>query len=120
MTRAAALTSRNPCGPMATTTNPVRGAKGEEYAILLTIPNGDSIFPESKYIRRIPSSGQRGRSRISPCRRHSDIRFDLGGTAEQFYNDGIRLSFEQYGVSGAEEYIADNVSRPQAYVDPSA
>lgn len=46
--------------------------------------------------------------------------FDLGGTAEQFYNDGIRLSFEQYGVSGAEEYIADNVSRPQAYVDPSA
>lgn len=45
--------------------------------------------------------------------------FDLGGTAEQFYNDGIRLSFEQYGASGAEEYLADNSSRPEAYVDPS-
>lgn len=45
--------------------------------------------------------------------------FDLGGTAEQFYNEGIRLSFEQYGVSGAEEYIVNNSSRPQAYVDPS-
>lgn len=45
--------------------------------------------------------------------------YDMGGSAEEFYNDGIRLSFEQWGVSGAESYLADEASRPQAYIDPT-
>jgi hypothetical protein len=45
--------------------------------------------------------------------------FNMGGTAEQFYNDGIRLSFEQYGVSGAEDYLSDSTSVPANYYDPS-
>lgn len=45
--------------------------------------------------------------------------FNMGGTAEQFYNDGIRLSFEQWGVAGAEEYLSDATSMPEAYVDPT-
>ncbi len=45
--------------------------------------------------------------------------FNMGGTAEEFYNRGIRLSFEQWGVAGAEDYIADASSMPQAYHDPS-
>ena len=45
--------------------------------------------------------------------------FNMGGTAEQFYNRGIELSFEQWGVDGAAAYIADATSRPQAYVDPT-
>lgn len=45
--------------------------------------------------------------------------FNMGGTAEQFYNDGIRLSFEQWGVNGADEYLANSSSMPEAYVDPS-
>lgn len=45
--------------------------------------------------------------------------WDMGGTAESFYNQGIRLSFEQWGVSGAEEYLADDSSIPEAYTDPS-
>lgn len=45
--------------------------------------------------------------------------FDMGGTAEQFYNDGIRLSFEQWGVNGAESYLSDSSSMPQAYIDPT-
>lgn len=45
--------------------------------------------------------------------------FNMGGTAEQFYNRGIELSFEQWGATGAAEYIADSSSRPQAYVDPT-
>ena len=45
--------------------------------------------------------------------------FSMGGTAEEFYNRGIRLSFEQWGVAGAEDYIADASSMPQAYHDPS-
>ena len=42
-----------------------------------------------------------------------------GGSAESYYNEGIRLSFEQWGASGAEAYMADNTSMPSAYTDPS-
>ncbi len=45
--------------------------------------------------------------------------FDMGGEAEDFYNEGIRLSFEQWGVSGAESYLADKTSTPLPYTDPS-
>lgn len=41
----------------------------------------------------------------------------VAGDAKAFYEDGIRLSFEQWGVSGADAYIADGVSTPAAYVD---
>lgn len=45
--------------------------------------------------------------------------FDMGsGTAEEFYNEGIRLSFEQWGASGADAYLADAKSKPQLYNDP--
>lgn len=45
--------------------------------------------------------------------------FDMGGTAESFYNRGIQLSFEQWGVGGAAEYIANDTRRPEAYIDPT-
>lgn len=45
--------------------------------------------------------------------------WDLGGSAEDFYNKGIELSFEDYGVTGAEDYIADETSVPAQYYDPS-
>ena len=46
--------------------------------------------------------------------------YDMGeGTAEDFYNEGIRLSFEQFGVSGADAYLNDAVSRPAVYIDPA-
>ena len=46
--------------------------------------------------------------------------FDMGpGTAEDFYREGIRLSFEQWGLSGdCEAYLADATSLPASYVDP--
>lgn len=45
--------------------------------------------------------------------------FDMGGDAGDFYNKGIALSFEQWGVAGAETYMANSTARPEAYVDPS-
>lgn len=45
--------------------------------------------------------------------------FDMGGTAESFYNRGIQLSFEQWGVGGAAEYMANDTRRPEAYIDPT-
>ena len=44
--------------------------------------------------------------------------FNMNGTAKDFYNQGIRLSFDQWKVSGAESYLADATSTPQNYVDP--
>lgn len=40
------------------------------------------------------------------------------GTAQSFYEQGIRTSFAQYGVSGADAYIADATSTPAPYIDP--
>ena len=46
--------------------------------------------------------------------------FNMGaGSAEDFYNEGIRLSFEQFGLSGYAEYAADDVNKPATYADPS-
>lgn len=44
--------------------------------------------------------------------------FDLGD-AETLYNDGIRLSFEQWGAKGAEQYLGNSTNVPTSYVDPS-
>lgn len=45
--------------------------------------------------------------------------WNMGGTAQQFYEQGVRLSFEQWGVSGADAYLADATSTPAVYVDPA-
>lgn len=45
--------------------------------------------------------------------------FDMGGSAEDFYNQGIRLSFAQWGVSGADAYLDNSTAIPSAYKDPS-
>ena len=47
------------------------------------------------------------------------FNYSMGGSAEQFYKDGIRLSFEQWGADGAEEYMNDTKSVPGTYTDPA-
>lgn len=39
------------------------------------------------------------------------------GNAQDFYEQGIRLSFEQWGASGVEGYITNSTSKPAAYKD---
>lgn len=46
--------------------------------------------------------------------------FNMGtGTVEEFYNEGIKLSFEQFGLSGYAEYAEDNENKPATYADPA-
>ena len=46
--------------------------------------------------------------------------WDMGGTAESFYNKGIELSFDNYGVADkAANYIADETSVPAQFYDPT-
>ena len=47
------------------------------------------------------------------------FEFNLGGTAKDFYEQGIRLSFAQWGASGEDDYIEDDRSVPQTYTDPA-
>lgn len=44
--------------------------------------------------------------------------WNMGNTAKHFYEQGIRLSFEQWGVSGADTYIANTTATPAQYTDP--
>lgn len=39
--------------------------------------------------------------------------------AKKFYEDGIKLSFEQWGVGDASSYITDAISKQADYVDPN-
>lgn len=45
--------------------------------------------------------------------------WDMGGTAREFYEKGVRLSFEQWGTKGADAYLADATSCPGTYEDPA-
>lgn len=47
-----------------------------------------------------------------------ELRWGDPAKAKELYENGIRLSFEERGVSGAEEYILDGEKRPAIYVDP--
>lgn len=43
--------------------------------------------------------------------------WDMGGGAQGFYEQGIRLSFEEWGAAGADEYINNRTLKPAAFVD---
>ena len=44
--------------------------------------------------------------------------WNMGGDAKTFYEQGIRLSFDEWGVTGADAYIADATSVPGNHTDP--
>jgi hypothetical protein len=44
--------------------------------------------------------------------------WNMGGTAQSFYEAGISKSFDQYGLGGVTTYLNDATSTPTAYVDP--
>lgn len=46
--------------------------------------------------------------------------WDMGGTARDFYESGISISFEENNVSGATNYIGDDTRIPIAFVDNAA
>lgn len=41
----------------------------------------------------------------------------MGGSAEELYNQGVRLSFDQWGAAGVDSYLADDTSIQADYVD---
>ena len=45
--------------------------------------------------------------------------FNMRGNAADFYEQGIRLSFDQWGATGVDSYLADDSSVPALYIDPA-
>ena len=43
--------------------------------------------------------------------------WDMGGTAQEFYEQGIKLSFEEWGADGASAYIANKTAKPAEFRD---
>ena len=44
--------------------------------------------------------------------------WDMGGTAKDFYEEGIRVSFNANKVAGVDNYLNNTTATPKAYVDP--
>ena len=47
-----------------------------------------------------------------------ELRWGDPARAQGLYENGIRLSFEERGAAGAEEYLSDDTSKPSSYTDP--
>lgn len=43
--------------------------------------------------------------------------WNMGGTAQSFYEKGIRMSFSENSVGGADNYVANSTSKPADYTD---
>ena len=43
------------------------------------------------------------------------LGWNMGGTAENLYNEGIRTSFSQWGAPNADKYLSDSKSTPVKY-----
>ena len=45
-------------------------------------------------------------------------KWNMGGDAKTLYEQAIALSFDQYGLTGADTYATNATDKPQAYKDP--
>lgn len=45
--------------------------------------------------------------------------WNMNGTAQTLYQTGIQTSFDQWSAGSATNYMADSLSKPAAYTDPS-
>lgn len=44
--------------------------------------------------------------------------WNMGHSSKEFYEEGIRLSFEQWEASGVDDYLKNNTLTPHLYKDP--
>ena len=43
--------------------------------------------------------------------------WDMGGTAKSFYEQGVRMSFEENNAASVDDYLADHALTPGAFAD---
>lgn len=86
---------------------------------------GDPIASDlaHKYSNMVVESGTKmiwmNAAEVAFLRAEGALRgWNMGGSAQSFYNEGVALSFEQWGAGSAASYLADATSVPQPYADP--
>lgn len=55
---------------------------------------------------------------VTFLRAEYELRFGSADQAKSLYEQAVKLSFEERGASGADNYLADTRSTPDAYKDP--
>lgn len=85
-------------------------------------------YPTSSTYANFSQSGERTRKGLVTWMSTAEVYFlraegalrgwNMGGTAQNLYELGIKASFDQNGASGADAYIADDSKKPKNYVDP--
>lgn len=76
-----------------------------------------------KYANMVVESGTKllwmNAAEVAFLRAEGALRgWNMGGSAQAFYEEGVSLSFEQWGAGSAASYLADATSVPQPYADP--
>ena len=99
-------------------------AEGNGYYGLRTgiaIPDGNTAHAYSNY--NVSTNSKilwMNAAEVAFLRAEGALRgWNMGGTAKEFYEQGIRLSFAQWEVQGADAYLADATSTPALYTDPA-
>ncbi len=98
--------------------NAINGFVGLRSGI--DIPSGESIKQYSN--AKVESKDKlmwMNAAEVAFLRAEGALRgWNMNGTAKQLYEEGIRLSFEQHGVKGANEYLNNSENTPALYKDP--
>lgn len=86
----------------------------------LVVASKDPLLPCSKMVVGVTTPMLwMNAAEVTFLRAEGALRgWSMNGQAEELYNKGIELSFEQNGVSGLATYIADNASTPGSYTYP--
>lgn len=86
----------------------------------IAIPDGAIAHAYSNYVVATDSKLMwMNAAEVSFLKAEGALRgWNMGGTAKDFYEKGVELSFAQWGANGAAAYLADNTSLPSAYRDP--
>lgn len=87
----------------------------------IAIPGGSIAHAYSNYIVATDSKLMwMNAAEVAFLKAEGALRnWNMGGTAKEFYEQGVKLSFAQWGANGADAYLADNTSMPASYKDPA-
>lgn len=112
-------------GRMFTTHTDPRGAVGGTLTYLAVAPTNNQPTNDN-----VTKYGSRPLTDVAEVvwMRASEVKFLLAeaalynlysGNPETLYKEGVRLSFAEHGVSGADAYLAKSSGAPQAFAEPN-
>lgn len=86
----------------------------------IAIPDGKEAHAYSNYNVKIDSKIMlMNAAEVAFLRAEGALRgWNMNGKAKDLYNEGVKLSFQQWGVTGADSYLNDATRTPSAYIDP--